>query len=508
MAGLAALLYDAKKKDKKLKVLFDSLVRNISHRGRKTRIVKTVNGVKNGFICLLSNYSLKAESFEKEDGTITFIDGKIYNLDTILSKNGLFFKRRSISDPDKFSLLFKELGTRLFHMLEGSFAILHRDVNGNLYALRDFIGRKPLYYAENTKKNLILFASEVKAFKNITKDFRIKELYPGNFIKNNDVQKDFKRLDYIESETLEDAAAESFIDDLDRFLNEAIKKRISDNKSLKYGVWLSGGLDSSIIAAIMKNYKKDIYTYSVGFEESPDIIYSRKVADYINSNHYEYNLNTNEIFSTLPEVIYTLESFDAPLVRSSVGNLIVSRISADSDIIFSGEGGDEVFAGYNYFLDLKSADSVQKELYNAINSLHNTALQRADRFANRYSVDVKFPFLDEKLLKYSLKVPAELKIDKKRKTTKNILRKVAERYLPSDIVWRGKDKFWEGSGIYNKLQKKIEDIVSDKEFKENSVLSGGQRLRNKEEYYYFKTFNRFFPDVDFSKILSFTEDFN
>jgi asparagine synthase (glutamine-hydrolysing) len=105
-------------------------------------------------------------------------------------------------------------------------------------------------------------------------------------------------------------------------------------------------------------------------------------------------------------------------------------------------------------------------------------------------------------------IPAELKIDKKKKATKNILRKVAEKYLPADIVWRTKDKFWEGSGIYDKLKIKIDSIISDKEFDKNSLLKNGFRLRNKEEYYYYKIFTGFFPDIDYSKLLSFTEDFN
>ncbi len=506
MAGLAAVLSDTKKRNAKTRELLLLLTENISHRGIKTKLIKDISGVKNGFACLLSNYNIKPESFENSDGSFTFIDGKIYNLDSLLKNLAISCSGKNKGDSYKFSLLFKKMGTCLFPLLEGSFAILHSDSDGNLFALRDFIGRKPLYYAVNKKENLII-GSEVKVFKDFGKDFIVRELSPGNYLKNNGAQIDFKRLDYSQALSEEDIKFENPFESIDRFLNQAIKKRISD-KSYQYGVWLSGGLDSSIIAAIMKKHKDEIYTYSVGFDNSSDIIYSRKVAEYIGSNHYEYNLGINEIFKSIPEVIYTLESFDAPLVRSSIGNLIVSRISSESDIIFSGEGGDEVFAGYNYFLDLNSYDSVQDELYNAINSLHNTALQRVDRFANKYSIDVKLPLLDEQLIGYSLGLPPELKIDKKKKATKNILRKVAEKYLPEDVVWRKKDKFWEGSGIYDKVQNRIEGIISDKEFEENSLLKNGFKLRNKEEYYYYKTFRRFFPDMDYSKFLSFTEDFN
>ncbi|MDD3519672.1 MAG: asparagine synthase-related protein [Actinomycetota bacterium] len=507
MAGLAAVLSDTKKKDIKVKELLSLITDNIAHRGKKTKIIKGVNGIKNGFACLLSNYNLKPESIGNNDASFTFIDGKIYNLGSLLKSQSIACIEKNAGDSHKFSLLFKKMGTKLFPLLEGSFAVLHADSEGNVYALRDFIGRKPLYFAVNSKENLIMIGSEVKVFKDIGKDFVIQELYPGNYIKNNDIQIDFKKLDSKEFSPNDDISLKDSVESIDRFLNKAIEKRLS-NESCKYGVWLSGGLDSSIIAAIMKNHKNEVYTYSVGFDKSPDIIYSRKVAEYIDSNHHEYNLDIDEIFKIIPEVIYTLESFDAPLVRSSIGNLIVSKISSESDIIFSGEGGDEVFAGYNYFLDLDSSDSVQDELYNAINSLHNTALQRVDRFANRYSIDVKLPLLDEQLVDYSLGVPVELKVDKKNKATKNVLRKVAEKYLPEDVVWRGKDKFWEGSGIYDKLNDKIDKIITDKEFEDNSLLENGFRLRNKEEYYYYKTFKSFFPDMDYSKFLSFTEDFN
>ncbi len=507
MAGLAAVLSDTKKKDNKTRELLSLLSQNISHRGRKTKLTKDINGIKNGCACLLSNYNIEPESLENNDGSFTFIDGRIYNLDLLLNSQNISGIQKSAGDSQKFSLLFRKMGTRLFPLLEGSFAILHSDSEGNVYALRDFIGRKPLYLAAGRKENLIMIGSEIKVFRDIGKDFIIYELCPGSFIKNTDKQVDFKRLDNNCITAKEEISLGESVENIERFLNAAIEKRLS-GKSLKYGVWLSGGLDSSIIAAIMKNYKDEIYTYSVGFDNSPDIIYSRKVAEHIGSNHQEYNLDINEIFKNIPEVIYTLESFDAPLVRSSIGNLIVSKISSESDIIFSGEGGDEVFAGYNYFLDMNSDDSVQEGLYSAINSLHNTALQRVDRFANKYSVDVKLPLLDEQLIDYSLGIPAELKIDKRKNATKNILRKVAEKYLPEDVVWRTKDKFWEGSGIYDKLKNKIDGIISDKEFRDNNLLKDGFKLRNKEEYYYYKTFTGFFHDIDYSRFLSFTEDFN
>jgi asparagine synthase (glutamine-hydrolysing) len=292
-------------------------------------------------------------------------------------------------------------------------------------------------------------------------------------------------------------------DNLEDYLLKSMDMRITDG-DLKLGVWLSGGLDSSIIAALLREFTDKIYTYSVGYDGCPDLEAAMQVSDYLGTTHTEYKLDTEELFST----IYHLESFDAPLVRSSLGNMIASKISAPSDIIFSGEGGDELFAGYNYFLEYDSSKIIQKELVNAINSLHNTALQRVDRAANAYGVNIRLPMLDENLLNYVMRIHPRNKVRKDRNTGKYILRKVASKYLPDDIAWRDKEKFWEGSGIEDTLEKKINTIITDKEFSDNRKSPDSPNLRNKEEAYYYKVFNDYYSDIDIDNILSFTQDFN
>ena len=251
---------------------------------------------------------------------------------------------------------------------------------------------------------------------------------------------------------IKDQDFETQEDKLEDYLLESMDIRINDN-NLNLGVWLSGGLDSSLVAALLREFTDKVYTYSVGYEGSPDLEAAKEVSDYLGTEHIDYKLNTEELFLNIPKAIYHLESFDAPLVRSTLGNMIASKISASSDIIFSGEGGDELFAGYDYFLEYDSSKVIQEELVNAINSLHNTALQRVDRTANAYGVNVKLPMLDENLLNYVLKIPPKNKV--RTNTGKYILRKVASKYLPDNIAWRDKEKFWEGSGIEDTLEKRL-----------------------------------------------------
>lgn len=457
------------------------------------------------------------------------LDGKIYNINRVYSKYGNC-KNPGLTEKQKLQELINDFDINILKNLNGPFAAFYND-SKHIYLFRDFLGRKPLYYSYDDDGNMLFFASEVKSLSGIGLA-EIIELLPGYFIKDFCQPELFRKLEtnkYIKV-SIEDckkraakspdeknirnlnkekkaAAEDIFADKIDQMLLGSIEKRIPAGKGLKIGAWLSGGLDSSIIAAMLKVFIPDVYTFAVGFKGSKDLNAARKVAKYLGTIHKEYILDEQLLLKSVPKTIYLLESFDAPLVRSTLGNVIAAKMSAEVDIVFSGEGGDELFAGYNYFLKYNSEDKIQTELFKAINSLHNTALQRVDRASNSQGTIVKTPMLDEDLVDFVLKIPPRYKIDYKTKLTKYILRKVAEKYLPYDIVWRPKDKFWEGSGINNILEDKIDDIITDTEFEDNKKITEDFTARNKEEFYYYKIFKNFYPGVDFSNFLSFTSSF-
>ncbi|MHB8280385.1 MAG: asparagine synthase-related protein [Candidatus Humimicrobiaceae bacterium] len=502
MAGLSGILYLDCKSQNDAKLELNMMLDKISSRGLCKKRILEVTGYNNGYIGIISNYDIKNIG----DKYKIFLDGKIYNLDYLLDKYFINTDKKSLNDTQKIELLFEKFSVDIFKELEGPFALIIIDKDGNFFISRDYLGRKPLYYSLDRQQNRILFASEIKAIDPFLKKGELFILKPGTFIKNSDKPKYFKKFNpnYIKNSELTDKA--EVIEKIDNLLTNAIKKRFLPYKNKILGVWLSGGLDSSLIAAILKKHQDNVITFSVGFENSPDLLASRIVAGHIGSKHVEHILKIDEIFNMIPEAVYTLESFDAPLLRSSIGNMIVSKLSSEADIVFSGEGGDEVFAGYNYYLDLDSNEKIRQELLKALESLHNTALQRVDRFANKYSIDVKLPLLDEKLIDFSLKIHPELKV--KNNITKYILRKTALKYLPENIVWRPKDKFWEGSGINEKLKNRIDKIISDDEFNKNLKITNSFKIRNKEELFYFQIFKKLFPNSNYKNILSFTADFN
>ncbi|MFO7929422.1 MAG: asparagine synthase-related protein [Candidatus Humimicrobiaceae bacterium] len=489
MSGIAGVITKNKNNDKnKVQRMLDK----ISHRGTKAGNLINVDG---NILGIISHYDI-------DHNCPILLDGRIYNIDSLLSKYGLKANGKE-TDVEKLGILLNEIGPDIVKELKGPFAFMGFDKDKNFYLARDLIGRKPLYYYLDKNSDRIIFASEIKSLLQLTD--KAVEFPPGHIMKNFGKPKEISQIQKEGFEILEDSETEDVVRKLEDYMLKAVEKRINENSDL--GVWLSGGVDSSIIAALVKEFKEEVHTFSVGFENSPDLISSRKVAKALGTKHKEHLLDLDELFDAIPEVIYHLESFDAPLVRSSLGNMIAAKLSSKADIVFSGEGGDEVFAGYNYFFDFDSANTIQEELVKAINSLHNTALQRVDRLANAHSVTVRLPMLDENLINFAMTIPTSKKIKRNENISKYVLRRVAEKYLPDDIAWRAKEKFWEGSGIQDTLTEKIEENISDSEFSQNRKLENGFVLRNKEEMYYYKIFRKFFPNVNIDHILSFTGDF-
>jgi asparagine synthase (glutamine-hydrolysing) len=493
VSGIAGVVGSGSKKENKEKISL--LLERISHRGKNRKIYD----IQDSYIGINNNYELEKQAV----GNIILMDGKIYNLNNLLLKYGVENEGKDKSDIYKISSLYNNAGKKIFSEFQGSFALALSDVNSKLYLVRDMVGGKPLYYLK--EDGGLMFASEVKSLAGSGRD--VRELPPGSCMadfKSPEKIKGIESEDYPMIEGMEPGEIE---DKLKGYLLRSFDKIISGD-NLAFGVWLSGGLDSSIVAALLKEFSDNVYTYSVGFENSPDLLAAREVAKHLGTVHAEHKLDVEELFSSIPEVVYSLESFDAPLVRSSLGNMIVSKISSSSDMVFSGEGGDELFAGYNYFMEFDSSKLIQKEIVKAISALHNTALQRVDRAANAYGVNVKLPILDESLINFVLGIPPREKVRKDKKAGKYILRKVAADYLPDNITWREKDKFWEGAGIEDTLDRKIDDMITDEEFEKERKLPENVMLRNKEEVYYYRIFKERFSGVNFNNIISLTMDFN
>lgn len=355
---------------------------------------------------------------------------------------------------------------------------------GGFELQRDTLGVRPLYYGWTTD-GAFCFASEVKGLLAVTHD--IHEIPPGYSFDGKQMKKNAE----ITVQPVLDESAETIARELRKRLEESVRARIGSGN---VGSWLSGGLDSSVMAALARPHVTKLHTFAAGMPGAPDLEFARVAADFIQSEHHERVIHPGEIFSILADVIYALESFDAWLIRSSVMNYLVAQTASDFvPAVFSGEGGDELFAGYDY---LKTLDPAQlpSELLDITNRLHNTALQRVDRSSSAFGTVAHVGFLDPDVVDYALQIPAGLKL--RNGVEKWILRESMKGLLPDSILQRPKAKFWQGAGVEDFLARYAEQQISDADFKNERNLPNGVSLNAKEELFYYRIFREQFGEFD------------
>lgn len=354
----------------------------------------------------------------------------------------------------------------------------------SFFLKRDALGISPLYYGK-TDEGIWCFASEVKALLALTRT--IYELPPGSSFDGNQVRRYF----CLELPDPFPDPPEVIAVQLKELLSESVQRCIQGNEM---GSWLSGGLDSSALAAIACPLVTTLHTFAVGFPGSEDIRAARVAADFLKTNHHELIIKEEDLISILPEVIYHLESFDALLVRSSLIHYLVARMTADYvDEVISGEGADEIFGGYEYLRDYP-INELPAELMDITNRLHNTALQRVDRCASAHGLVAHVCFLASDVVNFALGIPPQYKIVNGEE--KWILREALKGMLPEVILHRKKSKFWQGAGVTEHLAQYADSVISDHDFQNGSRLSNGWILNSKEEYLYHQIFKEHFGQLE------------
>jgi asparagine synthase (glutamine-hydrolysing) len=352
--------------------------------------------------------------------------------------------------------------------------------DGQLVLVRDALGVAPLYYG-TTGDGRFCFASEVKALLGVTTT--VCEFPPGHRYSGG-------RFEQHSDLEVQQPLAESplrIAEELRRRLGLSVERRL-DGASV--GSWLSGGLDSSAIAALARPHVARLHTFAVGLSGAPDLEFARAVGEHLGTDHHEILVTLEDLLAVLSDVIFHLESFDGLLVRSSLVNYLAAGHAADYvPMVLSGEAGDELFAGYEYLQDLPPA-KLPAELIDITKRLHNTALQRVDRSASAHGTVALVPFTDPDVVDYALRIPVEYKI--RDGVEKWILRRAMEGTLPEHVLNRRKSKFWEGAGVEDLLASHAEDRISDNDFKRERTLANGWTLHSKEELMYRRIFSEHF----------------
>lgn len=431
--------------------------------------------------------------FSEDQKIVIIANGEIYNFPTLRADLQTRHHFRTSSDSEAIVHLFEEKGADAFAALDGMYAFALSTPDA-FFMARDPIGIKPLYYgfkaadgAAGHGHATLYFASELKSLATVVED--IHEFPPGAYY---DSRTGFVQFYTVPAQAPDPVPEEEALDEMIRQLRTTLEEVVVKHlmSDVPVGAFLSGGLDSSLLAAMARPHVDELHTFSVGIAGSPDTEAARLVAEHIGSIHHEYLYTLDEVKASLPAIIHHLESFDQDLVRSAIPCYFCSRLAAQYvKVILTGEGADELFAGYRYYKDYTDGVRLHQELRRSITALHNINLQRVDRLTMCHGLEGRVPFLDTKLIALAQSIPPAVKLKQTpagQQIEKWILRKACEDLLPTSIVWREKAQFDEGSGTVDLLAPLIDEAVAglDVEAYRQAHIQDG--LRSAEECLYHK----------------------
>ena len=441
-------------------------------------------------------------------GSVLAVNGEIYNhreLRTGLREPHDF---QTASDCEVILYLYDEEGPEFLNKLNGIFSFVLYDPRQQTYLIaRDHLGIVPLYIGWD-REGLFYVASEMKALAGTCN--RIQEFPPGHYYLGH--EKKFVR--WYNPEWMQEGHYPSDPLDLPRLhdaFEAAVRRQLMCD--VPYGLLVSGGVDSSIVAAVAAKYREgrieedsrtpawwpQMHTFSVGLKESPDLKMARVVADHIGAIHHEIHFTEQEGIDALSDVVYHLETFDITTIRAATPMYLMTRKihAMGIKMILSGEGADEIFGGYLYFHKAPNPREFHEETVRKLLKLHQYDCLRANKSTAAWGVEARVPFLDREFLEVAMGLnAAEKMVHKPERMEKWALRKAFDGYLPHEILWRQKEQFSDGVGYswINSLKAHAEHEVSDEMLRQAGDRFPIKTPETKEAYFYRTLFEHHFPD--------------
>src|SRR5256884_135237 len=498
MCGIAGLI------SQNPKAFINSMLRSIEHRGRDDEGIWTSQPIdaEEHRVCLghrrlsiIDTSSAGHQPMPTRDGRLVVIlNGEIYNYRELreqLATKGHRF--RTQTDTEVLLAAWAEWGDECLTRLNGMFAFaLWDDKEHALYLVRDRVGIKPLYYADMSDKlqfvecsgrdarapSAIVFASEIKSIlasglirpeldhealhqfltflwaPDPNTLFRgIKTVPPGHFVKIRDGQSSLRQwwdiaFDQIDEERSEAWWQERVLETLDRVVK---LEMVAD---VPLGSFLSGGVDSSSIVAMMKRHSdgRRVGTYTIGIEAEDlrydiipdDVEWARRVKQKQDTDYQEIMLKTAG-GEFLAKPVY------------HIGDAAKTRLYTDN-LRDATRGMDAYGAHRNYFARVKNAAPLNQLLYVDLKTfLPCLNLMTTDKTSMAANLEVRVPFLNQEMLELAARMPINLKLRGLKR--KYILKRAAEKLLPREVVWRKKAGF--GAPIRSWLRGALRPMVDD-----------------------------------------------
>ena len=432
---------------------------------------------------------------------VLICNGEIYNYTFLYESMNV--TPLTDSDCEVIIHLYLKYGIeQTLNMLDGVFSFIlydnriTEDLNNKMFIARDPYGVRPLYYIKPTNDNIFTnlygFASELKCleefYNNDVDGYIIKQFEPGTYSILNlsskvsaDWEMEKENIPYfIPTFSYNWVDHKYKYNQISCYLNDAVTKRCLTTER-HIACLLSGGLDSSLIAALVNNFynlnhlPNKLETYSIGLEGSEDLKFARIVADYLGTNHTEIIVTEKEMFEAIPEVIYAIESYDTTTIRASIGNYLLGKYiskRSDAKVIFNGDGSDELFGGYLYMNQCPDDIEFDKETRRLLKEIHTFDVLRSDKSISSNGLEPRTPFLDKGFVNFVLSIPPYVRNHKNINNgiEKYILRQSfsseiftgydKRQIIPSEILWRKKEAFSDGvcshgRSLYTILQEQI-----------------------------------------------------
>lgn len=445
-----------------------------------------------------------------EDGTLALaVNGEIYNHRELKQELVQPYAFQTGSDCEVINALYREDDPASFlNRLNGIFAFALWDkVAGRAIIARDPIGVVPLYWGHD-KQGRLCVASEMKSLADTCAD--VAQFPPGHWYDSATGEllqyyaRPWRDYDAVQGvEVSRQALREAF--------EAAVHRQLMTD--VPYGVLLSGGLDSSLVAAVAARYARHriedgdrseawwprLHSFAIGLAGSPDLAAAKIAADMLGTVHHGFEYTFEEGLDALPEVIRHIETYDVTTIRASTPMfLLARRIKAMGvKMVLSGEGSDEIFGGYLYFHKAPNAREFHEELVRKLDALNNYDCLRANKSMMAWGVEPRVPFLDRAFLDVAMRMDARHKmVDKASgRIEKAVLREAFEGYLPQEILWRQKEQFSDGVGYgwIDGLKAHAEAQVSDRELAAADKRFPYNPPQTKEAYYYRSLFEQFYP---------------
>ncbi|XP_047047781.1 asparagine synthetase [glutamine-hydrolyzing] [Lolium rigidum] len=507
MCGILAVLGCADdSQGKRVRVL--ELSRRLKHRGPDWSGMHQVGDcyLSHQRLAIIDPASGDQPLYNEDKSIVVTVNGEIYNHEQLRAQLSSHTFRTG-SDCEVIAHLYEEHGENFIDMLDGVFSFVLLDTRDHSFiAARDAIGVTPLYIGWGIDGS-VWISSEMKGLNDDCEHF---EAFPPGHLYSSK-QGGFKR--WYNPPWFSEAIPSVPYDPLalrKAFEKAVIKRLMTD---VPFGVLLSGGLDSSLVAAVTvrhlagtkaaKRWGTKLHSFCVGLEGSPDLKAAKEVANYLGTVHHEFHFTVQDGIDAIEDVIYHTETYDVTTIRASTPMFLMSRKikSLGVKMVISGEGSDEIFGGYLYFHKAPNKEELHRETCHKIKALHQYDCLRANKSTSAWGLEARVPFLDKEFINEAMSIDPEWKMIRPDlgRIEKWVLRKAfddeEEPFLPKHILYRQKEQFSDGVGYswIDGLKAHAESNVTDKMMSNAKFIYPHNTPTTKEAYYYRMIFERFFP---------------